>query len=286
MRRAFTLIELVVALGVLAIILSFAGVIFRVSIDAQRLAMANAEIMQKFRVITQQLDADFRGRIPQYGGNLSATNRTVTAGPNQVTVISSDAVAFLANGDFQSTNQYGVDPLTARTVVGNVAAVYYGHGQPDPNFYPPLAYFEPRERILLRRQTILVPQVSDVPTSTDPLAEYYSASLSQWHVNPPFVDAEDWTQRPVIQPAYVDRYQSMYLAEGVGDFAIHYLPSDADVSDLSTSWRRDVVADPDGQGQAERIQELRALRFTFTLYDSKGIIANGRRFTHIVPWSE
>jgi type II secretory pathway pseudopilin PulG len=53
--------EMVVALGIMAIVMSFAGVIFRVSTDSHRLALANAEIMQKLRAITEQLDADFRG---------------------------------------------------------------------------------------------------------------------------------------------------------------------------------------------------------------------------------
>src|SRR5512138_931069 len=61
MRRAFTLMELVVALGIMALVMSFAGVIFRVSTDSHRLALANAEIMQKLRAITEQLDSDFRG---------------------------------------------------------------------------------------------------------------------------------------------------------------------------------------------------------------------------------
>ncbi len=61
MRRAFTLIELVVSLGILAVVLSFAGMIFRVSIDSHRIALANAEIMQKLRVIAEQLNADFQG---------------------------------------------------------------------------------------------------------------------------------------------------------------------------------------------------------------------------------
>ena len=54
--KGFTLVELLVAIGI-----SFAGVIFNVSVNAQRTAMANAEIMQKLRAITGQLNADFRG---------------------------------------------------------------------------------------------------------------------------------------------------------------------------------------------------------------------------------
>ena len=59
--KAFTLIELMVAIGILAMVFSFAGVIFNVSIDSYRTAIANAEIMQKLRAITSQLDSDFRG---------------------------------------------------------------------------------------------------------------------------------------------------------------------------------------------------------------------------------
>jgi len=50
-----------VAMGILVIILSFAGIIFRVSINSHRTAAANAEIMQKLRAITSQLNADFKG---------------------------------------------------------------------------------------------------------------------------------------------------------------------------------------------------------------------------------
>ncbi|MBA7661929.1 hypothetical protein ES703_69949 [subsurface metagenome] len=51
MKRAFTLIELVVAVAILAMVLGFASVIFRVSIEAYRTAGANTEIMQKLRAV-------------------------------------------------------------------------------------------------------------------------------------------------------------------------------------------------------------------------------------------
>jgi hypothetical protein len=50
-----------VAMGILAMVMGFASVIFRVSINAHRTALANAEIMQKVRAITDQLNADFKG---------------------------------------------------------------------------------------------------------------------------------------------------------------------------------------------------------------------------------
>jgi len=61
MKKAFTLIELVTAVGILAMIISFASVVFKVSIGAHRAAVANAEIMQKLRAITDQLNTDFKG---------------------------------------------------------------------------------------------------------------------------------------------------------------------------------------------------------------------------------
>ncbi|MHC4646661.1 MAG: type II secretion system protein, partial [Planctomycetota bacterium] len=61
MKKGFTIIEVVVSIGILAVIVSFAGVVFKVSIESQRMAAANAEIMQKFRAITDQLNSDFKG---------------------------------------------------------------------------------------------------------------------------------------------------------------------------------------------------------------------------------
>ena len=59
----FTLIEILVAIGILAIVMSFSSVIFKVGIGAHRTAIANAEIMQKLRAITDQLNADFKGLL-------------------------------------------------------------------------------------------------------------------------------------------------------------------------------------------------------------------------------
>ncbi|HPS55403.1 MAG TPA: prepilin-type N-terminal cleavage/methylation domain-containing protein, partial [Sedimentisphaerales bacterium] len=58
MKKGFTLIELVVAVGILAMMLGFTSVIFNVSIKGARVVNANAEIMQKLRAITDQLDSD------------------------------------------------------------------------------------------------------------------------------------------------------------------------------------------------------------------------------------
>ncbi len=55
-NKAFTLIELVVAIAILVMVISFAGVIFKVSINSHRTATASAEIMRKLRAITDQFN--------------------------------------------------------------------------------------------------------------------------------------------------------------------------------------------------------------------------------------
>src|SRR4030042_971378 len=60
-HNAFTLMELMVAVALFAIVFAFASVIFKVSVNSYRTAVANAEIIQKLRAITDQLNADFKG---------------------------------------------------------------------------------------------------------------------------------------------------------------------------------------------------------------------------------
>ncbi len=252
MRKAFTLIELVVAVGVLAMVLSFASVIFKVSLDSHRTAVADAEIMRKLRVITEQLNADFKAVILQYPGRLNIETRNKNA----------DCIAFLANGAFQSTRQYG-----GKIVAGNVASIFYGQAaDPYPNIDPNTDPFtgDPKEKILVRIQTILTSD-SSLPDS-DPRAEYYKISLSEWQAHPPFVDINQWTARPPLDLRLEDDLV-MYMAKGVDNFTIEWLGGPG-----SMNWVRSTSGSV----------STRAFKFTFTLYDSHGVIKNGRTFTHIV----
>jgi len=265
MRKAFTLIELIVAMAVLAIVLSFAGLIFRVSIESHRMALANAEIMQNLRVITGQLDTDFKSVIPEYNGMNLARTRTYTIDGNDFE-INSDSVVFFASGDFQSTAQYGPDD---RTIAGNVAAIFYG--PPDPNSYDREP--DPRDTLLLRRQTILASEAS--VDDSDPNGEYYATSLEAWYSGSPRSDLADWVKPPLIDPTDIRANQPMYLAKGVHNFTISYLERGDEVGTDVIKWKRNV------DDYAPGINPY-AFKFTFTLYDSRGLIKNGRTFTHIV----
>jgi len=267
MRKAFTLIELVVALGILALVLSFASVIFRVSIGAHRMAMANAEIMQKLRVITEQLDADFKGLLIEYGGAHTAHTETITI-DGQDHQVHSDTMVFFTAGDFQSTDQYD-----SETIAGNVACVFYG--QPDPNSYlrPP----QPEETVLLRRQTILAPEVPGGTPGSDPRGEFYRTSAAQWNVTHSLADElQQWTARPVIDANDVKQYQPLFMARGVHDFTIEYLEYTPGPTTGELPWQRDLGDESNSAFMP------RAFKFSFTLYDSHRIIPKGRTFTHIV----
>ncbi len=259
MRKAFTLIELVVAIGVLAMVLSFASAIFKISIDSQRTAIANAEIMQKLRTITDQLDADFKSVMYEYRGSVTFNTETFNIGGNSVDV-NSDCIAFFTSGDFQSTGQYA-----GRTMAGNVACIFYG--QPDPNSFS--AVPKPQDKILLRRQTILAGDASSDGSST---GEFYKKSLSEWRVDPQFADPRNWARRPLIDPSDLQTYLTMYLADGVDNFTIEFAEWNPTGQ---LRWTRTKTGTPQNIN-------TRAFKFTFTLYDPKGVIENGRTFTHIV----
>ena len=64
----------------------------------------------------------------------------------------------------------------------------------------------------------------------------------------------------------------MLMAEGVHNFTIEFAEWDPAGQ---IKWTR-------GQQGVPQSITTRAFKFTFMLYDSKGIIKNGRTFTHIV----
>ncbi|HUU19045.1 MAG TPA: type II secretion system protein [Sedimentisphaerales bacterium] len=338
-NKAFTLIELLVAVGILAVILSFASVIFKVSIGAHRTAIANAEIMQKLRAITNQLNTDFEGLRKDGEIFVAWVAKPVTAADYKDNDLDGyerfDRIMFFADGDFQS---YKVNP----TVRGNVARICYmiarkgivrAEGQ------------DRTKRVLARNVHILTadPSLADFldPNSFSDAQwfewnnryEYDKISLEGWKeiawenkknmlsaMSDITVDTSNINESirgVTVEPADANSIH-MLFCEGVGEFKIQGW------YDAQQQWLPEV--DPDGDGDLadthfffsdpnsvpgvlypypstgvvtmnninyprEQVDEAhfnaipglgRALKFTFTLYDSKGIIKEGMTFTHIV----
>ena len=360
--KGFTLVELLVAIGLLAIVMSFAGVIFRVCINAHRTAIANVEVMQKLRAITGQLDSDFNSLRKDGEIFVIWSANAIPAGDYKDNDLDGyerfDRIMFFADGDFQS---YRVNPM----VRGNVARICYTLAN-KPSNNPTIGSVrpvqqKPEKRILARTQHILtadpaLASIGDPNTFTNDLQwylwnnyfEYEKITLDEWKLIPWAVKANmlsvicdvDVGQSNVgaqargsgIDPAEPNSIH-LLLCEGVGEFKIQgwsdmlqrWVPEvDPDGDGLLTdtnfipapsgtgldpaavpgvlypyrSWYDTTFTDPNNyfhinnmnypgrmlnQANFNNIPGLgRALKFTFTLYDSKGIIKEGRTFTHIV----
>lgn len=252
MKKAFTITELLVAVGLLAAVLSASTIIFHYAIEAQRAAMATAEIMRTLRSITDQLNYDFQGVA-------DANQAPMIMEFQNSSNIHADSIVFFSNGDFQTMNG---------SVRGNIARIYYGQA------YSP-------GKILCRKQIILV------PNEQNSSKEYDSNSLSKL-VNDYKNSSHntDWLSRPTIDINDSNDI-SMYLAKNVNDFSISYCDSKDIDTNGTIKWQP--VSPLTGErnyfgvgGDIGFKQYPALIKFTFTLYDSKKILKGGRKFEHIV----
>jgi len=320
MKKAFTLIELVVSIALLAIVFLFAGTIFKVSINAYRTAGANAEIMQKLRAITDQLNADFKGI--RTDSPLLIWFEQDTNDPNQ----RFDQIMFFADGDFQSTQLYesGINAEPApdgdKLVIGNIARIHYGQAQPDPNLLARRQHILTADPCLIEWPNADMSDFDDVPNEW---YEHDSLSLAQWKiiVGDTYKDKiipTAFYYRPLVDMDDPNTFHQL-MCEGVGSFAIqwaywdsgderfYWFPSDDPDGDPSTSdshfplngeYKFGVYFNVLGSIDDNDWYSIgyfagddfcsypKAIKFTFRLYDSKGIIKKdgraGRTFTHIV----
>ena len=333
----FTLIEILVAIGILALVMSFSSVIFKVGIGAHRTAIATTEIMQKLRAITDQLNDDFKGLRKDGEIFVVWVAKPLTTADYKDNDLDGyerfDRIMFFADGDFQSYKL----PI----VRGNIARICYmiankGNISAEAQ--------DRNKRVLARNLHILTadPSLADFP-------DFDSFSDTQWYEwNNRFeydkISLDGWkniswqnkintltattdiqisgtTVNEAIRGVNVESADAnsihMLLCEGVGEFKIQGW------YDARQQWIPEV--DPDGDGNladthfflsepnnvpgvlypaptgiininninysGTQVDEThfnaipglgRALKFTFTLYDSRGIIKNGMTFTHIV----
>jgi len=276
MKKAFTITELLVAVGLLAAVLSASTMVFHYSIEAQRTAMATSEIMHSLRAITDQLNADFAGIRNDMPFGVEFVKEQF--GSNDE--IRTDSIVFFSTGDAQTTKQYNNE-----TVRGNVARIYYGQsGTPEPNSFEPAIR---RNKILVRKQVILAPDASLPPP--DDSNEYqctFPIEQSREFLQtpdpatgfPPYIPLY-WHNRPDVDPNDQNDIP-LYLAKGVDNFTIQ-LENNVDPNGIvwwpqNSEITGNIVSTPIDDNSIDLI------KFTFTLYDSKGILKQGRRFEHIV----
>ena len=280
--KAFTLIELVVAIAILVMVISFAGIIFKVSIGSHRTAAANADIMQKLRAITDQLNSDFRGlgkdgyliiRSDLLSGRVEYMN-TNTA-PSD---FRADRIFYFTTGDFQSW--FSPDR-------SNISKVYFGHDRLslDPTLPVPV----PVSQWSLARDIKLV-------TPGLPLIDSNSISYVEFRTNVPatVIDANNLLIYGIPIDIQFDANDIRGLmCRNVGEIKIEWTIGERTANDMilwyGFSRPAGIVVEDPGPPYVAAWTPLiprrdwpKALKFTFTLYDSKGILGRGRKFTHIV----
>jgi len=352
-KKGFTLIELVVAVALLVMMLSFSSVIFKGSIGAHRSADASADIMQKLRAITDQLNIDFKGL--RADAPLLIWFKQAENDPSQ----RYDEIMFFADGDFQSTQLYesgaSREPIPIdeepqstddKLIRGNVARIYYGLAQVDSILPWNMKGDDERKRILGRRRHILTADekleewpnenMTDFDEYENEHYEHDSLSLAQWKIVEENAYEDEIIPTCFDSPAVIDMNDAgtfhKLMCEGVSSFAVQWAYWDDDPADRTFRWypSDDPDSDPStsdshfdliniGQnefgayfnvpGDTDLTSEHwysieddnvkyeggdefqpgfypRALKFTFKLYDSKGVIKEGREFTHIVYLGE
>jgi prepilin-type N-terminal cleavage/methylation domain-containing protein len=257
MKKGFTITELLVAVGLLAVVIAAAGMIFNYSIDAQRMASATAEIMRTLRAITDQLNIDFEG--------LRTDGYLVLWSDD-----SNSALYFFSTGDFQS--------WVNTDIRSNIARIYLGPAKNDPN-------------VLALDMRLLTPGYSPGLDYNDANFAACQADIKNYFEDPCDVLAKD---RPDVNMTNDPNDARKLLAQSVGSLKIEWT---YDSSSWSPSNQIEWFGRDNPKGDTfensgnpytafwtpfNQSSWPKALKFTFMLYDSKRILKGGRRFEHIV----
>lgn len=269
-RSAFTLVELTVAVALLAMMISFATLIFDMSIDTHRVAMANAEIMQKLQAITGQLNADFE-ELRKDGYLILRSEVQLGKREYQDSDLRdfrADKLYYFSTGDSQSW--FDTD------IRSGIARIYFGHEGISIDNAPV------SEWLLARDVQLITPGEFGIDDCNGLSYAEFKANVSDtlddadslFDVDP--CDPDIGVQIDI--QADPNDIRSL-MCEGVGEMIIEWTDGvgpngllDWEGGDYEYQWTPDIPQE----------NWPKALKFTFTLYDSKGVLEGGRTFTHIV----
>jgi hypothetical protein len=145
----------------------------------------------------------------------------------------------------------------------------------------------PSGQVLSRGQMILTADPSLPPLDPNTLGEYCKMSFYEFRAECQniFQTKLRWAGGGGILPALdLNREEDLvrYMAKGVSNFRIEYERWDDITRRFVWLAGSGTFVDSDHAARFYNKPGTRALKFSFRLHDSKGIIKNGRRFTHIV----
>ncbi|QDU71661.1 PulJ/GspJ family protein [Mucisphaera calidilacus] len=195
-RHGFSLIEMLTAITVLAIVFTIVALVIASVRDTINLGGAQDEILSVAQVVERQFRDDLAhvnhdGFMVIRAGAVTRPTETDPGNADLVRIHRTDMLGFFANGKFRST----LDP----TVEAPLAFIWYGHLRPHPFFSafgsnddldnaPPFAspniataqldYVDPHRWILGRRATLILPIIPQ-DTAGNPIT--HTASI--WRNN-------------------------------------------------------------------------------------------------------
>jgi len=166
-QRGFTLVEMLVAVGITIGMILATGVVFRSATEAAGKSMGMNDILHQLRAVTGQLERDFSGLRPDMPVAIvfeealvldTFGNPVDLNGDGIDDVERRDRVVFFANGDFQYQPSNGLN-----TVACNLARIFYGQasdnlGWPEGDDGAPT----PPRSVLTRRIKVLTVLFSQV----------------------------------------------------------------------------------------------------------------------------
>ncbi len=238
-NKAFTILELLVAMALLVAMMAISGMVFKMAVDAHRRADATGQVTRKLRAIVNQLDADFRGLNEQAEMTMVWVPVPMDAQGNALPLTTPpasvhhygrfDRVVFFANGNFQSyspqppSNPDQIIPVSVPTLVRNTSKLVQGDMalicyMPANNSAGTAAKDQsPRTRILARSQHILASDrelVGDPdPTTGLTYPLYVNPTLSTGNLatafSPSFIQRFEYINLSILQWLYMDRLNQM-----------------------------------------------------------------------------
>jgi prepilin-type N-terminal cleavage/methylation domain-containing protein len=322
--KAFTLIELVVAVALLAIVFLFAGTIFKVSIGSYRTSVANAEIMLF-------ADGDFQSYETYKNGKRDSSGEPICGSVARICYMLANKPDN-PNPPIRPSGQEPQKRILARTQHILTADAQFKNAPLTPDGtsseldwynWNDVNEYEYDMNSLDKWKNIPWLNKRDILTVITDITVYLSV-------------VSENIRGTMVDPADANLIHN-FLCEGVGEFKVQgwyaagkrwvpevdpngngVLTDDSDfflnggeidpikvpgvlypyppygAVDLGGEFYCDLLT-PAGQAKfaefqsrlnENRFDEIpglgRALKFTFTLYDSKGVIKEGRIFTHIV----
>jgi len=182
---AFTLVEMLVAVGMGAMLVVGAAGVFSLASQAVGSSQANTEINNKLRILHSWLDRDF-GRI-RLDGPLMIMPREINLSDGSWARV--DRIAFLASGDFASMTEPGVRAA--------LAWIYYGQDD-EVNFLPGTPTPEEMSGLALTREAMLL--VGDGTPGVDLVALSFADMVHTWFRSSPPTGLEIWSgiPRPIM----------------------------------------------------------------------------------------